>query len=348
MLEEIRVWLGKARFRFASRARARLWDRISSLADGGVPIHSAMDFLADSRQLGPAAGFVAHQRDAIRSSEFARAAEGWAPKEELVIIALAAADDRIAEGLRQASRIASVRARLRSTLISGLAYPSILILISGTVVAILPPYALRAMHDILDFSKWPPVSRSVLYFSEFMQHWGIVVLIGFTMLVAASIWAAPRWTGPIRLRMEWHPPFAIYRQLSGPEVLVAWLALMRAGIPKVPALEQLEKGLPKYLASHVRTMRSRMYSGAPIEVAMDTGLFSVETLDDLRIYDHIGQFNEQFDRIAAEDIERALQRLEASTRTVSAFMLLLIAAIAIWIYLGIARIAFSLQQSAYF
>ena len=81
---------------------------------------------------------------------------------------------------------------------------------------------------------------------------------------------------------------------------------------------------------------------------MDTGLFSVETLDDLRIYDHIGQFNEQFDRIAAEDIERALQRLEASTRTVSAFMLLLIAAIAIWIYLGIARIAFSLQQSAYF
>ena len=347
MLDVIRIWLAKARFRFASEARGRLWDRISSLADGGVPINNVMDFLADSRQLGPATGFVAHQRKAMRSTEFAKAAEGWAPKEELVIIALTAADGRIVEGLTQASRIANVRSRLRSTLVSGLAYPTILLIIGGTIIAVMPPYALQLMSDILDFSQWPPVSRSVMHFSQFLQSWGIVLVIMFFTFAGVSIWSAPRWTGPVRARLEWHPPFAIYRQITGPEVLVSWLALMRAGIPKISALEQLEKGLPNYLASHVKTMRSRMYSGSPIEIAMDTGLFSVETLDDLRIYDHIGQFNEQSDRIAAEDIKRALDRLATSTRIVSALLLLIVGASAIWIYVGIARIAFSVQQSVF-
>ena len=63
---------------------------------------------------------------------------------------------------------------LRSTLFSGLTYPTLLLFAGGTVIAVLPGYALNVMIDLVDPSRWPPVSRSVLAFSEFMSNWGLV------------------------------------------------------------------------------------------------------------------------------------------------------------------------------
>ena len=211
----------------------------------------------------------------------------------------------------------------------------------------LPGYALNVMVDLVDPSRWPPVSRSVLAFSEFMSNWGIVCAAAVVMLLAASIWSAPRWSGPIRQKLDWYPPFALYRKFTGPEILSAWLALMQSGIQRVRALAQLETGLPEYLASHVRTMRSRLYRGDPVETALDTGLFSAETLDDLRIYERIGDFGEHAERIAEEDIARALARLESSTKALSSMLLVVIGAAAVWIYVGIARVAFTVQQTVF-
>ena len=347
MLENLRILARRTRFRLSSSSRERLWQRIGSLSRSGVPITEAMEFLHESRTIGGVtAGFIEHQRVAIRSGGFSAAAAGWVPKEELIIIFVTQEGD-IADGFAQAARIASVRSQLRSTLISGLTYPTLLLFAGGTVIAVLPGYALNVMVDLVDPSRWPPVSRSVLAFSEFMSNWGIVCAAAVVMLLAASIWSAPRWSGPIRQKLDWYPPFALYRKFTGPEILSAWLALMQSGIQRVRALAQLETGLPEYLASHVRTMRSRLYRGDPVETALDTGLFSAETLDDLRIYERIGDFGEHAERIAEEDIARALARLESSTKALSSMLLVVIGAAAVWIYVGIARVAFTVQQTVF-
>ena len=347
MLEKLSVSISRIRFRSSSKSRERLWQRICSLSRSGVPIAEAMEFLHESRTHGGVtAGFIEHQRIAIRAGGFSAGAVGWVPKEELIIIEVTQEGD-IADGFAQAARIASVRSQLRSTLFSGLTYPTILLLIGGTVVAVLPGFALNVMVDLVDPSRWPPVSRSVLIFSEFMSNWGLMCAAAVITLLAASIWAAPRWSGSVRQKLDWYPPFALYRKFTGPEILSAWLALMQSGIQRVRALAQLETGLPEYLASHVRTMRSRLYRGDPVETALDTGLFSVETLDDLRIYERIGDFGEHAERIAEEDIARALEKLESSTKTLSSMLLIVIGAMAVWIYVGIARVAFTVQQTIY-
>ena len=347
MLEKLRVWVSRTRFRLSSNSRQRLWQRIGSLSRSDVPIAEALEFLHESRTIGGVtAGFIEHQRLAIRSGGFSAAAVGWVPQEELIIIEVTQEGD-IADGFAQAARVASVRSQLRSTLISGLTYPTLLLLAGGTVIAVLPGYALDVMIDLVEPSRWPPVSRSVLTFSEFMSNWGLVSASAVVTLLAASIWAAPRWSGSVRQKLDWYPPFALYRRFTGPEILSAWLALMQSGIQRVRALAQLETGLPEYLASHVRTMRSRLYRGDPVESALDTGLFSAETLDDLRIYERTGDFGEHAERIAEEDIARALARLESSTKTLSSMLLVVIGAAAVWIYVGIARVAFTVQQTVF-
>ncbi len=347
LLDSIVDFINKTRFRMSSDSRARVWTRIGALSRAGVPITNALDFLNQSQTGGSAAArFIQHQRFAMRSVGFSAGARGWVPQEELTIIEITQ-EGRIAEGFEQAARIASVRYKLRTTLFSGLTYPILLLFGGGIIIALLPGFALDVMVEIVEPNRWPAVSRSILSFSSFVSNWGAGVVILFVLFISLSIWAAPRWTGTIRKRLDWFPLFVVYRQFTGPEVLTAWLALMQAGIQRIRALSQLERSLPEYLAFHVRTMRSQLYRGEPVETALNTGLFSKETLDDLRIYERVGDFSIHASNIAQDDIDRALEKLQSMTKAISSILLILIAAAGIWIYFGIAQIALTVQNTIY-
>ena len=347
MLDTLTYHLARFQFRLFAGARSRLWKRISWLSNAGVPITKALEYLHDSKTTSKAGlRFIRHQRIAMRGVGFAEGAADWIPKEELLLIHVTQ-EGRIAEGFQQASRFSEVRSKVRSTVYAGLFYPLLLLLAGGAAIAILPGQALGVMHQLMDIERWPPISRSVLYFSEFIGTWGLPLLISAAAVLGASIWAAPRWTGRLRNAFDWYPIFVLYRRFSAPEVLSAWLALMQAGVQRVKALAQLEAGLPPYLASHLQQMRSRLYRGADIENAFDTGLFSQETLDDLRIYERVGNFSQNVDQLAEQDIERTLERLSGALKMLGSVILILIGLAAVWMYAGIARVAMSLQQLAF-
>ncbi len=345
MLEPLAIATNRFRFRLAPGARSRLWGRLSALCRSEIPIREAVDFLSSSQTTDSVVKrFIAHLESALRHRSFASAAREWVPPEELLIIEMTQ-EGRIADGMAQASHIAEVRQKLRSTLVSGLIYPLILLMVGSAALALLPGMALDVMTEVLDPTSWPPVSNSVLAMSRFVAVWGLPLAATAIIILSASIFAAPRWCGRVRSRLDWYPPFALYRQFTGPEVLNAWIALMSTGITRANALGRLEASLPPYLASHIRTMRAGLYRGEPVETALDTGLFSLETIDDLRVYQKAGAFDDNIQRIAASDIARALRRLEASTRTLATLMLLFIGAGAVWVYIGIASVAFSVQSS---
>ena len=203
------------------------------------------------------------------------------------------------------------------------------------------------MISISDPATWKPVSRSVLVFSKFVGSWGLVVALMMILTLITLIWSAPRWAGEMRRRLDWIPIYSVYRQIAGPEVLSAWLALMSAGTQSHLALTTLKAGMPAYLAWHITQMQNAMYQGQQIEVALNTGLFTKETLDDLRIFQRTGDFSAHGDDIAAADIDRALTRIESATKTLSSLMLLTVGGVAVWIYIGIARIAMVVQHQAF-
>ena len=332
-------------FRLNPAARSRLWARFAALCRSNIPIHQAVDFLCSSQTTDSVTRrFVEHLSKSLRQHSFASSARGWVPPEELLIIEITQ-QSQIADGMAQASRMADVRHQLRSTLFSGLIYPTILLTVGSAALAMLPAMALDVMVEVLNPASWPPVSVSVLKVSEFISNWGLSIGVAVIVVMAASVTAAPRWSGRIRNYLDWYPPFALYRHFTGPEVLSAWIALMSTGTTRARALEKLESNLPPYLASHLHTMRAGLYRGNPIDVALDTGLFSHQTIDDLRVYEMAGAFDNNVDRIAADDISRALKRLEASTRTLATVILLFVGAVAVWVYVGIARVALSVQNS---
>ena len=347
MLEAATIALDRIRFRMSASARAGLWKRLSELTRSDVPIATAVQFLSDSKVKGPTSPFLTHQSSALTYLPFADAAMDWVPKLETLMIRLTQ-EDRIAEGFRQAARIAGVRGKLRSSLASGLTYPIILAFITAIVVAVLPKFALDSMSAVADPSYWPPISRSVLTFAELISNWGFATAAALVLMISALIWAAPRWHGALRRSVDWIPVFRVYRQFAGPEILSAWLSLIGAGTQSQRALTELKAGLPPYLAGHVEEMITGMYRGLEIEDALDTGLFSADSLADLRIFQMTGDFTLYGDEIAEADIQRALHKIERSTKALSTMLLMLVGGIAVWIYIGIARVAMTVQQLATF
>ena len=346
MLKDLLTQISRMRFKISSEARAKLWRRLSTLCQSDVPINKAVEFLSESETNGPATAFLKQQSIGLKHRNFAAAAAGWVPPEELLMIMITQ-EDRIDRGFTQAARIASTRAKLRGTLFASLTYPSLLAIFTAVVIAVLPGVALETMISISDPATWKPVSRSVLVFSKFVGSWGLVVALMMILTLITLIWSAPRWAGEMRRRLDWIPIYSVYRQIAGPEVLSAWLALMSAGTQSHLALTTLKAGMPAYLAWHITQMQNAMYQGQQIEVALNTGLFTKETLDDLRIFQRTGDFSAHGDDIAAADIDRALTRIESATKTLSSLMLLTVGGVAVWIYIGIARIAMVVQHQAF-
>ncbi len=347
MFKAIVVFFARLQFRLAAKNRTQLWRRISWLSDSGIPIALALDYMYDSKTTS-ASGlrFISHQRVAMRGVGFADGAKGWIPEEELILIKVTQ-EGSIADGFRQAARVAEARSKLRATIYTGMIYPGIMLLAGGAAIAILPGKALKVMRNLIDIEHWPPVSKSVLWFSEFIAVWGIPLAVLVILILILSVWAAPKWTGKLRNFLEWYPIFLLYRRFSAPEILSAWLALMQAGIQRVKALAQLEEGLPPYLAWHLQEIRSRLYRGVAIEQAFDTGLFSPETLDDLRIYERVGNFDVNAEQFAEQEIARSLQKLESTIKVLGSSILILVGFAAVWVYAGIARVALTVQNLAY-
>lgn len=342
LFEQINRW----RFRMAPGVREKLWRRLNALSRSGVPINAAVEFLSQSKTTGKSASFLSRLTSGLKSNNFSAAAAGWVPDKELLVIHITQ-ENRIEQGFEQAAKIAATQAKLRSTLVSGLTYPLLLAVVSCTVVGVLPGYALDTMLSLSDPKTWPSVSRSVLWLSHFIANWGIAVAAVLATLLIASIWAAPRWSGELRRRFDWYPIFGVYRQISGPEILSAWMALMAAGTQSQRALSSLKEFLPAYLNWHITRMQNAMYQGESIEMALDTGLFDRETLDDLRIFQRTGDFSMHSEEIAQADLDRALARITASTKTLASLLLLSVGAVAVWVYIGIARVSMSFQAGGF-
>ena len=347
-MRTLQVKLAKWWFRASPNARARLWNRLASLTEAKITIRDALMHLSASAVNHGIAStaFVRHQADGINRQPFASAAAGWIPQEEAVMIRLRQ-EENISAGFRQAERVAGVRATLRSTLIARLTYPIVVFLMASVIISILPRYAMQALTSLSDPSTWPLISRSLLTTSEFIYGYGLLIMAAIIAVFAVLIWAAPRWHGPLRGWLDWNPVFRIYRQVTAPEVLSAWITLVGSGTTNERALQELRDGLPPYLASHVSKMINRLHDGVSIEQAMDTGLFSNETLDDIRIFRVIGRFMENAERIATTEVTRALKRLESSLKILTGVILAVIGVMAVWMYLGMARVTLQ-QQSILF
>lgn len=177
---------------------------------------------------------------------------------------------------------------IRSALIT----PIILMPGLAALCYILSTRIIPIVEDIAPKEVWTPFNNSIRLLANFIRfNWPYIVMIS-VLSIALFIYAAPRWTGNFRLRVErirpsvavWLSPIfpfsfilplSIYRDFQAISVLSSLSVLLKMGLTLKEALLVVSRSSRPYLRFHINRILFYI-DEMPLEVstAFKTGLLS--------------------------------------------------------------------------
>jgi len=173
------------------RERALFTERLALLLETGVPLHAALQSLLDQVEQAQLRAMIAAMCDDILAGErfsTALAKHSLFPSTYVNLIAASEAGGFMAEVLVQLVELDEKEERLRSTLVSALSYPLILLTFSFGVVlfilvSVFPKFAtmFASIHDQL-----PWTTRGLMVVSRLLTEHGALVAVVAAVVVGGT------------------------------------------------------------------------------------------------------------------------------------------------------------------
>ena len=206
-------------------------------------------------------------------------------------------------------------ARVRRYLLGSFATPTVyLVALYATLftigIYIVPQFAMTA--PIRTWTGWAYV---MYVMSQMAIGWLAPLTFGTLFLViAAAVCAMPRWIGPGRTFFDKHIfPFTATREVNGLAWLMAFAALLRAGVPDTDAIATQIRSASPWLASRLRPIHMYLKNGQDLATAMRaTGqdFPSVDLIDDVGAYAGFPDFSEKIEIVARQYSEKLERRIK--------------------------------------
>src|SRR5581483_9902628 len=312
-----------ARLMFTASRRARLYEQISLQVSNGLTIEdSVKDYLArtERRKGKTDAGAVAANAiimGMLDGKSFAAALEGWAPSSERMVIDAGQAGGDVSKGLNLVLKGKEVNKRIRTAVFRAVAHPFVLALSCYAMVLAIGLLFIKPMSQFIPPEKWQGSAHSLYLMSLFADSiWAVIVPILFCGLVGLLFWSFPRWTGPLRARLDRYAPYSIYRLVKGIQWLQAFVSITGAGKPQPEALEMMLRYSNAWLAERIRKILRLMYGGHGFGYALFNSGFnfpSPDIVDDIMAYVGFAKFEEKIGVVADQWTEKVVSRVEAAS-----------------------------------
>lgn len=345
-----------AKLMFGHATRVRVYRQLERLLRNGIPVHKALDEIyrrasKDQRKPdNPDAHVIDQWRSAYKNgTPLGRAAQGWIPYQEQMLIEAGELSGNIPHALRAVVEISTSSARIRGALIGGLAYPLalflvILAMLYGFGRFIIPPFG-----EILEPHKWVGGAGQMRVLSELVRVWTLPALIAVFGLLTLYASTVAIWTGRIRVLFDRISPWSMYRMYAGTGFLISLAALIRAGVAVPEALRRLKRHASPYLAERIEATLYHINSGANLGEALqrtETNFPDREIIDDLRVYAALQGFEDALEQIAHEWLEMTVERVRAQARILNNLMLFILAGMIGWLAWGLFELQKQVTGSA--
>lgn len=337
--------LAFAKFQFGLKQRASLYRKIASFARQGVPIYTAIERFVDeySKKRGDPRVLIMQEwllrmRD---GNTFGQALQGYAPEAELMLIQAGEAQGDLSRGIEKAIFVTESVARIRSAVISGLAYPVTVFALLIVMIYLFAIKVVPQLTQILPPEKWPEGPPQILYgMSVLVRDYGLWITFALVFGVVLSIKTLGVFRGPLRKAFDYFPPWSIYKTLQSSVFLITVSSLMSAGISINAALLRIREIVPPYVADYIGLMIDRLAMGESNGSSVDVGFLPYDTAVDIRILGQTADFQSLLQMLGEETVENDVQRITAATRVLSIAILLLTG-----VYIGFTYYAFYVLTS---
>ena len=347
-LPDVNRWWAK--LQLTANARLRIYRKISKMLGNGLPLLKVLEDLearASHNGRKPnealAIALADWRRTVQNGGQLAEGMSGWVPQSEQMIILAGEQAGRIEQALESVTRVVVAGRKIRSSIIGGVTYPSMVLLMVFTYIYLFGTRVIPQFAIFSDPHGWHGAARSLYLMSKFTQRWMLLV-VALTMAFCALVaWSMPNWNGRLRVVLDRVPPYSLYRLVIGSGFLMAFSSLQTCGFTVEKSLVRLGATAAPWLRARIDDTLFGVKSGLNAgEALRATGYRfpSSEIVDDLCIYSQYSGFAQALEVLAAEWLEDGVEIVGTQMRVLNSMSIVLLAVVIAWLVTGF----FGIQQ----
>ena len=325
LLDKINLYLAR---RDLHRRRAAFYYDLGATLQDRVPLVTTLNKYhtrARSRKPTTALMYLTMLRG-LQMGSLSQALSGIAsPVEQTLIDATQASGDAtMAEGLVFMSMTVEKTDAMVSTMRKAVAYPLTLLTMFLAMMVGFAVTAVPILAEMMPPEKWPLLGRMLYSVSMVITNYGVWIGLLLVSLITAFLVALPRWTGPVRMRLDRYLPFSIYRDYASSLLLISLSSMMRSGVSLRSALERTLKFASPWTRWHVRRILSNLSKpNTPhFGQAFSTGVLNRELEDRVQDASERRDPVDAFVRMGAGSIDRMVKEMELRSARLNSMMLL--------------------------
>ncbi|UTH74133.1 type II secretion system F family protein [Chromobacterium sp. IIBBL 290-4] len=286
------------------KSRSKFYgDLADSIEDGANPYELFSRKFALARERGnPIAPLFAFWRQRAASMNLRDTWEGTIPADDLMVIGSGERGD-LPEALRFLAKVVTIREKNAKAIQLAVALPIFLLLLMTGVQVGVALGMMPIMEQIMPPERFPMVGKVLYYLSAAIRDYWYLIYGLPAALTCAYFWSLPRWSGPLRSRLDRRLPYSLYRDLKASEFLVSLAALSQANTGVFEAVQLLERGATPWMRGHLARIRVSLTANRSLLKAMDTGLFSEDIFDRIAEYSERSNFEDGIRKIGLTTIE---------------------------------------------
>lgn len=338
-------------FQFGTSVRLRLYLKISSFLQGGVPLDDILRTLSEkyeARTKGDPNAKVMREISASMANgmSFSDALRLWAPASEVTLIQAGEATGDLVPAFNSAIKTTESAQKMKKTIVGKLSYPLVLILALFGLVYMFSTQAIPPMAEVLDPEKWPPSAKALYDFAMFVKtKWWVVLLglVAFGFVIGKSV---KSYTGSARKYLDKVPPWSIYQTFNSSVFLISLSALMKNGTDIHTGIKKIRDMSSSYIANHLDIVLDNMANGISIGKSFKTGFLNRDTELEVEVYSEATDIKETMGKIGENAIEEAIEKITKSAGLMNVLALGSVTGYIAWSYLAFNGLTQSLGSGS--
>jgi type II secretory pathway component PulF len=345
-----------AKMAFRGQTKVRILRQLQRLIKAEVPLTKSLDMLInlyskDGKKPGePLALMIGEWNRRLKSGKsLSISMRGWISSTEEMIIEAGEQSDMLARSLEDALKANGAAGVIRKTIIGGLLYPIILLLMLcatlwGFSTSMVPTYA-----TIVPPEKWTGNPAVMYAVSQFITNWFLIIAGATVATTTAIILTFPILCGPIRVYLDRLPPWTIYKITQGSSYMITMRGFLSAGMPIPDALRKMQKTGNPYFRERVGAILAKVNMGRNLGQAMKEAGHNFpddQISGEVSIYAGLEDFQGSLDLLAKEWIDNAIGNAQVATKALSTIMTILVGLCVCYIAVTMFELQDIIQRSA--
>lgn len=324
---------------FFPEARQKMYERLASPIEAGVPVKTAISQLYQRAFFKSA---TETQAVVLRNVLFSlnsggQISEGlrkFIPLNELLLIRAGEEKGDLSGALFRAAHTIESQAKVRAAIKSAIVKPLFLFTMLIVAMYVVGAHVAPKMSSILPMEEWRGQARFLGVLSSLvLSPWFYISLGLLAGLIVLILMSQKRWKGRGRAFADRLPPYNLYRVMQGSGWLTTYSAMLQSGRRVESILSELyilsERDNNQYLADRTRKiMQENAYGAENIGIAMEragTSFPDNELIADMVMQASLKNFDERIGILADRWINNAVKRVEAISANINGVATILLA-----------------------